>query len=150
MSLIGQRIAIHAAQRRSRDVLEAISTFHPGNTGVRAEDLAGRWGRVISVYGQPHWKEIAHYPLGAVVATAVLRISGKVESTGISGCVQTARVSWRNPVNPQRFDQSAILIDAFGDYRPGRWVWELTDVRPLRPPEPAKGRQGFWEWEPRT
>ena len=26
------------------------------------------------------------------------------------------------------------------------WGWPLTDIRPLMPPEPAAGAQGFWTW----
>lgn len=41
-----------------------------------------------------------------------------------------------------------LPIDPFGDYSPGRWAWLLTDVRQLAVPEPAKGKQGWWEWTP--
>ncbi|AIQ15677.1 2-oxoglutarate dehydrogenase E1 [Paenibacillus sp. FSL H7-0357] len=33
----------------------------------------------------------------------------------------------------------------FGDYREGRFAWELTGVTPLEDNIPAKGRLGFWE-----
>lgn len=26
------------------------------------------------------------------------------------------------------------------------WAWPLSDVRPLYPPQPATGSQGFWRW----
>jgi hypothetical protein len=39
-----------------------------------------------------------------------------------------------------------VPFDEFGDYGEGRFAWELTDVRPLEPPVPALGRQGFWTW----
>lgn len=32
-----------------------------------------------------------------------------------------------------------------GDWTPGRFIWRLTDVRPLATPLPAKGQQGFWK-----
>ncbi|WP_430216344.1 2-oxoglutarate dehydrogenase E1 [Paenibacillus humicus] len=35
----------------------------------------------------------------------------------------------------------------FGDYRDGRYAWEMTDVRLLEKPMPAKGMQGLWNWE---
>ena len=34
----------------------------------------------------------------------------------------------------------------FGDYSPGRWAWQIEDVEALPEPEPARGRQGIWEW----
>lgn len=30
------------------------------------------------------------------------------------------------------------------------WAWPLTDIRPLLPPVPAKGAQGFWRWNEET
>ena len=36
---------------------------------------------------------------------------------------------------------------AFGDYSDGRWAWELTDVRRLTTPIPARGALGLWEHE---
>ena len=34
----------------------------------------------------------------------------------------------------------------FGDFAPGRYAWLLTDITPCNP-QPAKGRQGLWDWE---
>lgn len=34
---------------------------------------------------------------------------------------------------------------AFGDYRPGRWAWELCEPRLFETPIPYKGRQGLWD-----
>jgi len=36
---------------------------------------------------------------------------------------------------------------AFGNYAPGRAAWELEVVEVLDRPIPAKGSQGFWEWQ---
>ncbi|MUG44966.1 2-oxoglutarate dehydrogenase E1 [Paenibacillus woosongensis] len=36
---------------------------------------------------------------------------------------------------------------AFGDYRDGRYAWEMTDVQLLEKPLLAKGMQGLWNWE---
>jgi hypothetical protein len=35
----------------------------------------------------------------------------------------------------------------FGDYSTGRYAWILTLISPLAEPIPAKGKQGFWEWD---
>lgn len=35
----------------------------------------------------------------------------------------------------------------FGDFAPGRYAWELTDLRRLPDPFPATGKQGLWNWE---
>ncbi|CAH1055952.1 ASCH domain-containing protein [Paenibacillus pseudetheri] len=35
----------------------------------------------------------------------------------------------------------------FGDFTPGRYAWEMTNVKQLPLPIPAKGQQGLWNWE---
>jgi hypothetical protein len=37
--------------------------------------------------------------------------------------------------------------DKFGYYSPGRYAWELSDVKQLPELIPAKGQQGLWNWE---
>lgn len=34
-----------------------------------------------------------------------------------------------------------------GDWTPGRYAWELRNVKPLSAPVQAMGRQGLWNWE---
>lgn len=36
---------------------------------------------------------------------------------------------------------------ALGDWTPGRYAWELANVKILPKPIPAKGKQGLWNWE---
>lgn len=35
-----------------------------------------------------------------------------------------------------------------GDWTPGRFAWELRNVRELKEPITVKGNQGLWNWEP--
>jgi len=35
----------------------------------------------------------------------------------------------------------------WGDYSPGRFMWYLTNAKPLKEPIPARGLQGIWEWD---
>lgn len=35
---------------------------------------------------------------------------------------------------------------AIGEYGPGRFVWTLDNVKPLRRPLPTSGMLGLWEW----
>jgi hypothetical protein len=37
---------------------------------------------------------------------------------------------------------------AAGNFTPGRFAWRFRNVRPLRTPIKALGRQGLWNWEP--
>lgn len=39
---------------------------------------------------------------------------------------------------------------ALGDWTPGRYAWELANVKVLPEPIPAKGQQGLWKWTPPT
>ena len=36
-----------------------------------------------------------------------------------------------------------------GDYRPGRFAWQLEDIHPFRAPLPVAGHQGLWDWRPK-
>lgn len=36
---------------------------------------------------------------------------------------------------------------ALGDWTPGRYAWELKNIKGLPEPVPAKGQQGLWNWE---
>lgn len=36
--------------------------------------------------------------------------------------------------------------EAFGNFEPGRYTWMLDDVRRLKIPIPASGRQSLWPW----
>lgn len=63
-------------------------------------------------------------PRGAIVAVCEL--------------VDCIRITPGNvPEDPER---------AFGDYAPGRWAWQLEEIRRLPEPIPAKGALGLWEW----
>ena len=61
-------------------------------------------------------------PLGAIVCVAEL-----------TACVRITADS--APTGDER---------AFGDYTPGRYMWQLTNVRPLRKPVPYRASQGLF------
>ncbi|MFN3075872.1 MAG: hypothetical protein ABT940_03125 [Alphaproteobacteria bacterium] len=132
---IGQRIAIHAAARQCRDNLM---------------DVDGRvyWEIASTLFGEgvppgelppTEWERLPH---GKVVCTAVLAGAYRCGGCGRRGQVAVSRLGAFGFESP-----TSIAIDAFGDYSPGRWAWLLTDVQPLDPPVPAKGKQGWWMWD---
>lgn len=56
----------------------------------------------------------------------------------------------------QELDRHAYFADGsvvdgneyvFGDYRPGRYAWKLTDLIKLEEPVLVKGMQGLWNFE---
>lgn len=77
-------------------------------------------------------EEIVHIleelPTGSVIATA-----------NLVGCHKITAI------------QRAYAVDnvelALGDWTPGRYAWEFSDMK-LITPVPAKGKQGLWWWEP--
>ncbi len=66
------------------------------------------------------------FPLGAVVAVVQL-----------AACIRITDGTLLPP-EPER---------SLGEYRRGRWMWVLRNVRRLPRPVRAVGQQGLWEWE---
>lgn len=132
LKLIGQRIAIHAGKNVDEGAAQAF--------GYIAPDM----------------------PTSAVVGTAVIagsydcRIVGSGVRIG-SECdefrVMEAVKGSRGPSGPDwpgvRIDSVlARAIIAYGRGPDGHIrLWWFTDIQPLKPIVPAKGHQGFWEWE---
>ncbi|ANY67290.1 2-oxoglutarate dehydrogenase E1 [Paenibacillus sp. BIHB 4019] len=74
-------------------------------------------------------------PTGAVVATTQLVNCLKSVDTWTDGYELEGR----------RFVYSPEY--EFGDFTPGRYAWELTEVQRLAEPIAAKGQQGLWNWD---
>ena len=134
-TLVDQRIAIHAGKRFDNELANAASRF----------------GYTVEFGGTPNRpKPVATFPLGAVVCTAVLRGAFRVARLVLNDtrfhvdeAVPPLNVGY--PPNAYN-DWPGCRVDPYGDYSPGRWVWWLTDIKPYRPPVPARGRQGLWNW----
>ncbi|ETT30703.1 hypothetical protein C161_27403 [Paenibacillus sp. FSL R5-192] len=75
---------------------------------------------------------IDNLPVGAVVATAQLTNCLKSVDTWTDGYVLEGN---RLVYSPEY---------EFGDFEPGRYAWEMSDVKMLMKPLPAKGQQGLW------
>lgn len=73
-------------------------------------------------------------PTGAVVATAQLVNCLKSVDTWTDGY----ELEGRRLIYSPEYE--------FGDFTPGRYAWELADVRKLDETIPAKGQQGLWNW----
>jgi hypothetical protein len=105
---------------------------------------------LVRTFGKSALEVLDTAPLGAVVAVAERK-----------GCHRTIRT---HTCDPDTGEPSAIIhaelkdaafdwrIDGdellFGDFSPGRFAWELTDVKMLKEPVPARGRQGLWTLPP--
>lgn len=73
-------------------------------------------------------------PFGAIVGTAVL-----------ARCHQIARVDRADGM--MFANGECELRDPFGDYAPGRFVWRMINPKPINPPVPCVGRQGWFRWD---
>lgn len=132
--LIGQRIAIHAAKKSPFWVAQYL----PADTRDAVADALD-----LGIEGEG-WDGL---PRGAVVCTAVLAGAYKVASIVDDDAGGTmALFDLTATVKGSPFS-SVIDVDEFGDYTPGRWAWLLAEVQALPEPAPAKGKQGWWEWE---
>ena len=118
--LIGNFIAIHAAMRLDSDDAQADARAFLG-----AE---------------------FEFPLGVVVCTARVLFAGKVVSERVDA-------HWGQAMEVEIADLSTgsretVVVDGFGDFSIGRWIWRLDQKSRVDPPIPARGRQGLWDWQP--
>ncbi|MCY3851804.1 MAG: hypothetical protein OXF75_13560 [Acidimicrobiaceae bacterium] len=125
-SVIGERIAIHAAARRLTAPAHNRLPF-PVREAAFPLWLNSGW----------------RMPYGAVVATATVTAAGRVIDRIRNGSEGTILSQDEGTV--YHFED-----DGLGDYSVGRWVWSLEDVEPLAEPVPARGQQGIWNWEPQN
>ncbi len=70
-------------------------------------------------------------PSGAIVALAVLASVHRTPRTG--GMPEALRDA------PQGADEME-----FGDYAPGRWIWQITDIQKLPEPVACPGSRTLW------
>ena len=85
-------------------------------------------------------------PRGAVIATADLVECWEILELG--QIIGEKRAVWIRDSDgfgkTKMIDLKEIL---FGDWTPGRFAWELANVKALPMPVPCRGRQGLWNWE---
>ena len=80
-------------------------------------------------------------PTGAVIAVSELAACQEIHIDHTGDAVLLNRlvpVFWIGQGNKEF---------AFGFYESGRHAWELTNVKQLLEPVPAKGKLSFWNWE---
>ena len=138
-SVIGQHIAIHAGKAPITGpylamwpdkLREAVKRLMPDITGLD---------------GRPWVAGIAEaLPYGAVVATArVVDVGQVIVPPSLSDPDHGDAIICKTRYGAM-FD---LRDDGLGDYGRGRWVWLLDSVEQLDEPIPARGKQGFWDWD---
>jgi activating signal cointegrator 1 len=117
-SIIGRRIAVHAAKAtRPRDRDGKVVDLR----GVLA-DILDDCHESRAIFETYLDLSFDHLPFGAIIATGILKTCHRVEGLPLSA-----------------------IERRWGDYSPGRFAWEFTDVTKLSTPIPFTGRQGVFE-----
>lgn len=114
--LIGQHIGIHAAKKTAD--LEGLQDY------IRDRDTGGpefACDEAFCVALRRRFEKLVDIPRGCLLGTAVLVAAHRTESRPMA--------EWGD----------------FGDFSPGRWAWELGEVRALPEPVPWRGAQGFFD-----
>ena len=127
-SLIGKRVAIHEGLTTDLDML---------NCGLWSNDKAVH--QAMSKISQHR---------GKVIATAILacrhQVIDREEVIGSGGYAFYAQTRGQECAHRLR---TTVKVDAFGDFSVGRWLWFLKHIKPVYPPVPVRGKQGFWNWK---
>ena len=156
-SLIGQRIAIHAAKHHPyRDLDHLPGDVENGYEWRWLGDWRIAWDYEDRTLRLDLWNEQTEQevdaPFGAVVATAVLADCLPIIGPGDEIDLSRPYIAESGDrLYEWLEDEPQINITdqaPYGDFTPGRWGWVLEEVHGLPEPIPAKGRQGVWRWQP--
>lgn len=128
LSLVGQRIAIHAAARRvdSKDRLW---------NRLAADALS-----LDSYYVSAETSMRNNLPRGQVLCTA--RLTGAWQVAFHDPCGGEDGVPYAMCDDAR----GGVPTDPWGDFSVGRWLWFLDDIHVFDEPIPARGGQRIWNW----
>ncbi|RXZ84446.1 ASCH domain-containing protein [Paenibacillaceae bacterium] len=118
-------IAIHASKKDPHDMMQSLP--HDVQR-LMYEQIYDRLGISSGA--------LKRMPTGCVIATA-----------NLSNCFKSVD-TWTDGYELEGHRLVYSPEYEFGDFSPGRYAWELTDVQQLPEPIPAKGQQRLWNWEP--
>lgn len=121
--IIGQRIAIHAGARSVKKAEIADLILRLRSSDAWTTCLKG--DHVLQLLERWHSSPGA-LPLSSVLGTAI--IGKPMHSWEIGG-------EFGGVINDSNRDEHC------------NWAWPLTNIEPLKPFLPAKGAQGFWDWQ---
>jgi hypothetical protein len=144
--LIGQTIAIHAAKKVDRSAIALAEEVYYAHSLGDSDDchekleeaILGTPDSMMAKFGP------AVFPVGCIVCTARLDAAFQLGDAAEDTTRPAASVIRRMISRPMPHCFT-VRYDDFGDYAWGRWAWLLTNVKPLVPPSPAVGRQGFFD-----
>lgn len=93
-------------------------------------------------------------PTGAIIATAELKnvwhiVANPGVDIDVAKHIPIGAESLINDKHASDFADYFIPTAQemlFGDWTPGRYAWEIVNIKMLPKPIPAKGMQGLWNW----
>lgn len=99
------------------------------------------------------WEE--ELPRGAIIAIAELVgcwhiVHNPGTNIDIAKHIPVGAESMTNDKHAPGFGDYFVPTEQemlFGNWTPGRYAWEIANVKVLDTPIPAKGAQGLWNWE---
>ena len=118
------------------------ATKHRGtiaiHAGIKTEiKVSPEFTKIVNEYCQD-------FPLGCIIATAelvdchkIVRYGGRGMSSECPGWLETEDGIYL-PTEQE---------ELFGDWSPGRYAWEIKNIKILKEPIPAKGKQRLWNWD---
>lgn len=111
-------------------------TDYRGPLAIHASKRFHEWARELcdrdpyaAILAELGYERAFDLPVGCVVAVG--RLVG-CEPTAPSGALIPPNGTWEHE---------------FGDYRPGRYMWMLDQIKPIEPPIAARGSLGLWDFE---
>lgn len=151
---IHQPWAMLCALQEKRNETRSWATKHRGPLAIHAGQKVDREAcerepvkSVLAKYGYT----ADNLPAGAVVAVCTLAECWNVQHHGGKVYKTGNGLPMPIPMNDFRGDAEILGNElVFGDYTPGRYAWELADVKQLPEPISVKGKQGLWNWENNT
>ncbi|WP_160725193.1 ASCH domain-containing protein [Bacillus sp. USDA818B3_A] len=82
-----------------------------------------------------HGHSVDHLPTGKIIAVC-----------NLINCLRVAdnQTTWANLENGAIVSGNDYFL---GDFNEGNYAWEVTDMKQLEQPIPAKGHLGLWEYD---
>lgn len=133
------RIAIHAAKKDPCKLsLIGLEDFEKATKEVfDKEDLSWCFlprGEIIATAELVNCWHIVHHPGADVDVAKHIEIGAELD-------VPRKHPDFGRYIVPSKTER------LFGDWTPGRYAWELTNIKILDKPILAKGQQRLWNWE---
>ena len=142
-------IAIHAAKKKPPQQGDLESDVFSSMTNAFAKHY-GAWrfdwhlgGTRMNSNGSDNGFDI---PLGCVIAIAELVECWRITDNGhTNGSPLAAQIEGGRYGGKTNIVEGKEIL--FGDWTPGRYAWEFTNMKMLPEPILVKGKQGLWTWD---